>query len=108
MSELIVKDTISILYDNKIYKSLISLIKKCYDYNPYITIHEKLMWYEQCSINIPLLYLASIYLYIYAKSKNCDTFLFATRDCCHWVKIFSRLFPDERVFYYQIILILYL
>lgn len=50
------------------------------------------MWKEQCVINFPILYLASIYLYIYAKHKNCNTFLFATRDCCHWYKIFIAYF----------------
>ena len=59
------------------------------------------MWLEQCTINFPLLYLASLYLYIYAKQKGCTKFLFATRDGCHWVKIFKQMFPNTRCHYFD-------
>ena len=63
--------------------------------------HQYMMWQEQAGINFPLLYLASIYLYIYAKQKGCNIFLFATRDCCHWSKIFKKLFPETTVHYFN-------
>ena len=59
------------------------------------------MWKEQCIINFPLLYLASIYLYIYAKQKGCTIFLFTTRDCCHWYRIFNKLFPHCNAHYFH-------
>ena len=77
------------------FKNLFQLIKKVKNKNPNKDIkYNNIMWREQCYINYPLLYLASIYLYIYAKKKECNTFLFATRDCCHWYKIFKKMFPD--------------
>jgi hypothetical protein len=60
-----------------------------------------LMWEEQCGINFPLLYLSSLCLYFYAKQNECDTFLFATRDCCHWVKIFKKMFPETNCHYFD-------
>lgn len=83
---------------------LIKLIEKVYDDNPYDPQNERncyLMWQEQCGINFPLLYITSIYLYIYAQERECDTFLFATRDCCHWYKIFQKLFPEANAHYFH-------
>jgi len=60
-----------------------------------------LMWEEQCGINFPLLYLSSLYLYSYAQKKGCNTFLFATRDCCHWIKIFKKMFPKTNCHYFN-------
>jgi hypothetical protein len=84
-----------------LYKNLINVIDSCSKNNPYISKHEKVMWEEQCGINVPLFYLCSIYLYIYAKKNNIDTFLFATRDCCQWIKVFKKMFPDEHAVYYN-------
>ncbi len=87
------------------WKGLISAIVQLDDKNPYPKssksdqVNPYLMWKEQCGINFPLLYLASIYLYIYAQKHNCHTFLFATRDCCHWYRIFKKMFPDSNVRY---------
>ena len=69
--------------------------------NPYQNKDEALMWDEQCFVNFPLLYMASIYLYNYAKERKCDTFLFATRDCCHWFKIFSKIYPNAKSHYFH-------
>lgn len=55
-----------------------------------------LMWVEQSTLNFPLLYLSCLYLYQYAKKHGCDTFLFASRDCCHMYKIFSKLFEKMK------------
>lgn len=60
-----------------------------------------IMWEEQCNINFPILYMASIFLYIFAKQKNCKVFLFATRDCCHWYNIFKKIFPNEKSYYFH-------
>lgn len=91
-------------YDSEKWNDLIKLIKKTNNANPYDYDKEKdnfYMWEEQCNINFPILYLASIYLFIYAKKRNCDTFLFATRDCCNWYKIFHGLFPNENAHYFH-------
>ncbi len=83
---------------------LMEIIKQSHDLNPYQSkneMNEHLMWEEQCGINFPLLYLASFYLYHYAIEKNCDTFLFATRDCCHWFNVFKKLFPQTNAHYFH-------
>src|SRR5207302_4577667 len=60
-----------------------------------------MMWEEQVTLNFPLLYLASWYVYQYAKERGIKTLLFATRDCCHWVKIFQKMFPDMTAHYFH-------
>ncbi|AYV76393.1 MAG: protein kinase [Terrestrivirus sp.] len=78
------------------------IIEKTIEENPYRKNSYKYqMWREQCMVNFPILYLSSIYLYMYAKQRNIDTFLFATRDCCHFYKIFSKLFPNEKSHYFN-------
>lgn len=64
------------------------------------TTHDA-MKMEQYRINSPLLYLASVYLFAYAKKKHCTHFLFATRDCCHWYKIFKAMFPHANAHYFH-------
>lgn len=87
--------------------NLINMIQEGRSKNPYqsdINSNEynyHLMWEEQCVINFPLLYMSSLYLYCYAKHEKCDTFLFATRDCCHWIKIFKKLFPKTNCHYFD-------
>jgi hypothetical protein len=56
--------------------------------------HQYIQWHEQITLNLPVLYLASQALYIYAKQHQINRFLFATRDCCHWIRIFQKLFPE--------------
>lgn len=100
----IFNDTLKILKKNKTLNigNLLDCMQNAYHNNPYRKNTIKyLCWDEQCCINFPILYLASIYLYIYAKKKNCNTFLFATRDCCQWIKIFKVLFPNENVHYFD-------
>lgn len=79
-----------------------SYVKTLLAANPY---HNKeyngIMWQEQALINFPILYLASIYLYHYAQKKDCRTFLFATRDCCHWYRIFKRMYPETQCYYFD-------
>lgn len=59
------------------------------------------MWNEQCVINFPILYLASIYLYFFAVERGLNNFIFATRDCCHWIQIFKKLFPHTNAHYFH-------
>jgi hypothetical protein len=97
--------------DENIWKNLIHLITDARETNPYIPeksdsknsklIDYSLMWEEQTGVNFPVMYVASVYLYLYAQSKGCDTFLFATRDCCHWVRIFKKLFPHTNAYYFH-------
>lgn len=84
------------------FKELIKIIKLAHQNNPYSNnINYYSMWEEQCGINFPLMYVCSIYLYLYAKARNVDTFLFATRDCSQWYKIFKAMFPNEHSIYYN-------
>ena len=71
------------------------------DANNYNTTADDLMWKEQTYINFPILYLASMYLYEYATSKGCNIFLFATRDCSYWHKIFAKMYPQAIVHYFN-------
>ena len=83
---------------------LINCMTDAHENNPYAANKESiqyLSWEEQCSLNFPLLYLASIYLYVYAKRLGCKVFLFTTRDCCQWVKIFKKMFPNEIAHYFN-------
>jgi len=88
-----------------IIEELLKNINKAYHDNPYRKKDENHnyydMWNEQCGINYPLFYLSSIYLYYYSINKNIDTFLFASRDCCHWVKIFKKMFINLNSHYFQ-------
>lgn len=57
------------------------------------------LWNQQISLNIPLVCLASIELYKYAKERNINTFLFASRDCAIWNIVFSAMYPTCEVHY---------
>lgn len=84
------------------FDQLADLLEKTYRHNPYTKdSHEWIMWLEQCVINLPILYLASIYLYVYGKQKGYQRYLFTTRDTCHWHRIFKRLFPETDVHYFR-------
>ena len=61
----------------------------------------KRQWKEQIYVNFPLLYLGSILLHRYAQKRGITNFLFATRDCVHFVRIFSRLFPQYTTHYFH-------
>jgi len=89
------KETIRFFTDKgyRVFGKIIGTVSKK---NPYREGSRKYkMWNEQSLINIPLLYLASIRLYEYANQLNIKHLLFVTRDCCHWHRIFSALFPDQ-------------
>lgn len=78
-----------------------TIAKDAYESKPDGDKYLSKMWEEQCFTNFPVLYLASIYLHEYAQKHGCKTFLFATRDCCHWVKIFKKLYPDSDAHYFN-------
>lgn len=87
---------------NDQWNELVTVMASINKKNPYSSgSDEYIMWNEQCNVNLPLLYIASIYLYIYAKKNGCKIFLFATRDCCHWYNIFKKLFPNENCHYFN-------
>jgi hypothetical protein len=82
---------------------LVDAIEGIIQRNPFTSELEKQMWNEQAGFNFPLLYLASLELHQYVsnlKLKN-PVFLFATRDCCHWSKIFKKMFPNTNTHYFQ-------
>src|ERR1700722_14410856 len=60
------------------------------------------MWNEQCVLNFPILYLSCIYIYLLSKKLGRNILLFASRDCCHLVKVYKKLFKgfDQRVHYF--------
>ena len=79
-----------------------SVLKKLYKSNPYPKrSREHNMWKEQCITNLPILYLASLYLKEYVKKNGYKSLSFAARDCCHWHKIYSKMFPDDKVTYFR-------
>ena len=99
-------------YDKQVYKNVIKYLKDIgmNDLVKHIKKKNKkapsdddasVIWKEQSFINFPIFYLASLYLYDYAKSLKCTTFLFATRDCCHWYKIFHKLYPEADAHYFN-------
>lgn len=91
-----------LLTKNDDWEYLFKLITETDLRNPYSNHSDEWsMWQEQCYYNFPILYLGSIYVYLYAKKNNCKRFLFATRDCCHWYKIFTKMFPDEICHYFN-------
>lgn len=96
-------DVLGYLKSDK-FKSIRELIKKTNlnnPYDPHRQSNQYLMWLEQCNINFPLMYLSSIYLDLLAKKRGLTTFLFATRDCCHWNKIFKKMFPHSDSHYFH-------
>lgn len=80
---------------------LYRLLRRVRAYIPAGSKSEQRQWREQIHVNIPLLYIASLLVQRFAERRNCTTLLFATRDCVHFCRIFSKLFPQFRVCYFQ-------
>lgn len=59
------------------------------------------MWKEQVALNLPVLYLASMRLHNFVKSRGIKHLLFATRDCSHWYKIHKVLYPGDDSHYFD-------
>ena len=79
----------------------VEIVSRSLEANKYSSGDRRIMWKEQVLVNFPLLYLASIVFYQFAKERGCNTFLFATRDGCHWHRIFRALFPETVVHYFE-------
>jgi len=110
MLNISVKDTLAYLKHYK-YHDLVSILQQMYNECPKINDnlahesrknrHKRTMWREQIALNLPILYLASIYLHNFVKENKIKNLLFATRDCAHWYKIYSALYPHEKVHYFH-------
>ena len=88
------------MINNKLEEIVEEVLRK----NPYDKKKEQIehkMWKEQCNINFPILYYSSIYLYEYGRKRGCDNYLFATRDCSQWYKIFKKLYPNVTSTYFH-------
>ncbi len=68
-------------------------------YNEKTTKHR--IWEEQSQYNVPILVLASLYVNDYSLANNKTRVLFSSRDCCHWIKIFSKMFPQYESVYFH-------
>lgn len=88
------------MISNKLEEIVEEVLRK----NPYNKKKEYIeykMWKEQCNLNFPILYYSSIYLYEYGRKRGCDNYLFATRDCSQWYKIFKKLYPNVTSTYFH-------
>lgn len=98
------ENALDLLETNFPNSQIIPIMKQTCQLNPYDPQRKSRyyqMWCEQALVNFPLLYLASLCLYQYATHHGCKTFLFATRDCCHWIKIFRKMFPQANAHYFH-------
>jgi hypothetical protein len=86
---------------SRLFKGLTEAIKAGLTANPYVQNDVVKMWKEQCGINLPLLYVASIVLYKWGVAHGCNNYLFATRDCVHWFRIFKRMYPEVQSKYFD-------
>lgn len=94
-------ETYDILEANNL-PELSHLLAKVYKKNPFENgTQARYMWKEQCSLNIPILYLASILLNSYMKKYNYTKCVFTARDCCLWYKIYSAMYPNADVVYFR-------
>lgn len=93
-------DTESYLIQHGLYE-FHRLIRDVLQQNPFPSQSlPSTLWIEQTLVNLPLLFLSSIYLYMFAKSKKIKFFLFAQRDCIHWHRIFKILFPSTNTIFF--------
>lgn len=102
MIDFSVKQTVTeLLKPREGCRDLVRLLKLLYKEIPYESgsLRRK-MWCEQIGLNLPMIVLASVDLHrVYVKNK-CRVILFATRDCTHWYKVFSAMYPDVKCHYF--------
>lgn len=90
----IYNQTISILKEQQ-FNHLVGLIEQTSNQNPYnLGDPEWIMWQEQCAINLPILYLASLYLYAVGYKKGYQRYIFDQAFTIHWIRIFKTMFAD--------------
>jgi hypothetical protein len=95
-------DQISRVLSGRQWQELVTAIKTFCHKNPYENKSvQNLMWHEQSVINFPLLYVSAIYTYVSGQKNGCQVYLFASRDCCHLYKIFKKLFPHTKSYYFN-------
>jgi hypothetical protein len=83
-------------------KELASLMRALRLQNPYPKDSAKyVLWNEQAEWNIPLLIQASIHLDQFCKTHRKTRILFTSRDCCLWIKIFQKMFPEYESIYFH-------
>lgn len=102
MLDISVEKTLDYLDDKK-YKRLVRLLKETWGkiHNKYDDRYARDMWKEQVALNLPIMYLASIILHAFVKKNNIKNILFATRDCSHWYKIYSAMYPKDLTHYFH-------
>ena len=61
------------------------------------------MWKEQVALNLPILFLASLYLHDFVQEHQIKNILFASRDCVHWHRIYSAMYPNEKTYFHSVI-----
>jgi len=57
------------------------------------------IWNEQTQLNVPILILGSLALNTTCQEKGKNSLLFSARGCCHFIKIFKKLFPSYQSTY---------
>lgn len=100
MLNISLKETIRYLRQ-KDYNNLALLLDKTWEKHPDKSHKHYEMWREQLAINIPIIYIASICLHNYVTSHGIQNILFATRDCCHWYKIYKTMYPNDSCHYFN-------
>jgi len=59
------------------------------------------VWNEQAQLNVPILILGSLELNKFCITHKKKSLLFSARGCCHFMKIFSNLFPEYQSTYFH-------
>jgi len=57
------------------------------------------VWNEQAQFNVPILIQGSLALNKVCQKTNKTSLLFSARGCCHFIKIFEKLFPNYQSHY---------
>ncbi len=89
-----------IVYDSQ-HVGIANLMRTLRLSNPYpVDSVPYQVWEEQAQLNVPILILASLYLDDFSKKNGKQRILFSSRDCCHFVNIFKKLFPTYDALYF--------
>jgi len=58
-------------------------------------------WEKQAKHNVPRLIVASLQLNAFCQQRKITSLLFSARGCCHFIKIFKKLFPNYSSTYFH-------